>query len=271
MIASQPARPRLVARNGARSDGEALHEEIERLRAYVETRAQAQEDRMRALALEGAMRAAEALEERIQLASREAIAFAEQGLEQHEAALRALGRRVAELSRETRPFLDFGERPVAAAPAVAGLYQIGAGAGSAECRPLGLRRESEDVFYADLANLPILPGGAAKLVAAHVVEFVATSALVERILPHWRSRLAPGGELVVVTLDGPAWLASLARGGDFGALRKRLGADGASQPVRNLFDASGLCEALKAAGFAAVAATAAEPLELRVVARAAAT
>ena len=266
MIAPR-AQPRLVALSGARSDSDALREEIERLRNYVDERAQAQEKLMRALAHEGAARAAEALEERIQLAAREAIAFAEQGLEQHEAALRALGRRVAELSREPRAAANFGERPVAADPAAAGLYQIGAGGGATDCRLLDLRRDSDEVFCADLANLPILPGGAAKLMVAHIVEFVATSALVERLLPHWRSRLAPGGELVVLTLDGPAWIAGFAPGGDFEALRKRLGADGASQSVRNLFDAPTLCATLRAAGFATGAATSSEPFELRVVAR----
>ena len=268
MIAVQPTRPRLVAPSGEQREGDAWHDEIERLRAFVEVRAQTQENLMRALVLESAAHAAEALEERIQIAAREAIAFAEQGLEQHEAALRALGRRVAELSREPRASIDIGERAVAA-PAAAGLYLIGAGV-CADCRPLDIRRETEDVFASDLANLPILPGGAAKLVAAHIVEFVANATLAENILPHWRSRLAPGGELVVVTLDGPAWIAGLARGGDFEALRKRLGADGASQPVRNLFDASGLCGALRAAGFAPATAPSTAPLELRVVARAAA-
>ena len=90
---------------GARRRGEieAFRVEIERLRAFVEMRAQAQENMMRAVTLEAGARFAEAIEERIQLAAREAIAFAEQGLSQHEAALRALGRRVAELSRDASP------------------------------------------------------------------------------------------------------------------------------------------------------------------------
>ena len=86
-----------------RSEIDALRLEIEQLRAFVEMRAQAQENMVRAVTLEARTRFAEAVEERIQLAAREAIAFAEQGLSQHEAALRALGRRVAELSRDAPP------------------------------------------------------------------------------------------------------------------------------------------------------------------------
>jgi hypothetical protein len=116
--------------------------------------------------------------------------------------------------------------------------------------------------------LPILPGGAAKLVAAHVVEFVAAAALSQKLLPHWRTRLAPGGELIVVTLDGPAWAADLKRGAcDFAALRERLGVDGASPPLRQLFDAATLTGALQEAGFVAQAVERAQPFELKVVAR----
>ena len=224
-----------------------LRLEIERLRGFVELRAQVQENMMRAMVVESAARAREALEGRIQAAAREAIAFAYQGLESHEAALRALGRRVAELSREpTEP-----EPAFATTPGV-GLYALGLAVGDgADCQSLGVGDASDPGFLSALAHLPILPGGAAKLVAAHVVEFAPMAALAEKILPHWRSRMAPGGELVIVTLDGPAWAAELARAdGTFESIRRRLGAEGAGRPVRNLFDPDGLAAALRAAGFA---------------------
>ena len=236
------------APEAGRSEIAELRLEIERLRGFVEMRAQVQENMMRAMVVESAARAREALEERIQLAAREAIAFAHQGLEQHEAALRALGGRVAELSREPA---SEGEAAYSGAPE-RGRYAFGvAGDDGSDCRRIEVGDESDPAFLTALRHLPILPGGAEKLVAAHVVEFTPMAALTEKILPHWRSRLAPGGELVVVTLDGSAWAAELSRGdGGFEALRRTLGADGAGRPVRNLFDADGLAAVLSAAGFA---------------------
>jgi hypothetical protein len=105
-----------------------------------------------------------------------------------------------------------------------------------------------------------------------VVEYAPVATLEEAILPHWRSRLAPGGELVVVTLDGPAWAADLARdAADFASLRRRLGADGSARPPRRLFDASELRETLSRAGFAAEAPTTGPEFALSVVARVPAT
>ncbi len=201
---------------------------------------------MRALLLESANQAAEALEGRIQLAAEEAIAYAEQGLERHEAALGAMGRRLAELSREPPP-----PEPVAPPPADVGEYLVGAGDWPS-CRRLPLRDDDEAAFLADLAHLPIPPGGASRLVIAHIVEHTPAAALAERLLPHWRSRLAPGGELVVVTLDGPAWAADLVRRGpDFAALRERLSLAGAGRPLRHLFDAAGLAQVLARGGLCA--------------------
>ena len=260
---------------GARrhSEIDALRVEIERLRAFVEMRAQAQESMIRAITLEARRRLTEAVEERIQLAAREAIAFAEGGLLQHEAALRALGRRVAELSRDAPP-LPLPQPGALAAPAVRA-YLIGsADEEDAGCLKLELREDREDTFLADLANLPILPCGAAKLVAPFIVERVPARELAEKILPHWRERLAPGGELVVVTLDGPAWAADLARrAADFEGFRARLGADGARPPLRNVVDENALHGAMLAAGFAEVepARRSAEKMTMRIVARTAAS
>jgi hypothetical protein len=240
---------------------EELRLEVARLRAFVEMRVQAQENLMRAMLLESATRAAEALEGRIQLAADEAIAYAEQGLERHDAALGAFGRRLAELSR--RP----PEPEPAAPPAGVGEYLIGAGDGWPQCRRLPLRDETEAAFLADLANLPILPGGASRLVAAHVVEYAPADALETRLLPHWRSRLAPGGELVIVTLDGPAWADDLKRAGDFARLRERLALDGAGRPLRQVFDAAGLAAALREAGFAPGPPEFIAPFALQIVAK----
>jgi SAM-dependent methyltransferase len=263
-VSAPQARPRLVETDAARFEHDALRREIDRLRAFVEMRAQAQESLTRAMLAESTARAAEALESRIQLAAREAMAFAEQGLERHEATLRAFGGRLAEIARDARAP---AEAPLAA-PAATAAYRIGASAGQAQDgQPLDIRDDSEDAFLADLGNLAILPGGAAKLVAAHVVEYVPAAALAQKILPHWRSRLAPGGELVVVTLDGPAWTADLVRGGDFASLRRRLSAEGAARPPRNLFDAPELAEVLRAAGLTPLP-PATSALELKIVARA---
>ncbi|HXT09376.1 MAG TPA: hypothetical protein VN715_20870 [Roseiarcus sp.] len=260
MSLTHPWRSRPAAPAPAHVGEEELRREVERLRAYVESRLQTQEHLLRAMLAESPVRTAEALEGRIQLAAGEAIAFAESGLERQEATLRALARRVAELTREAP-----APETARVAPAATGAFWIGAGAPEAQdLRRLDIR---EDFYLADLANLPILPGGASRLTAAHVVEFVPAAALAESILPHWRSRLAPGGELVVVTLDGPAWAADLARG-DFATLRRRLGADGAGRPPRNLLDAAGLAEALHAAGLQPGEPRHAPPFALTIAARA---
>ena len=249
---------------GARSEFEDLRREIERLRAFVESRAQIQENLTRAMLAQSTARAAEALEGRIQIATREAMAFAAEGLEKHEATLRALSRRLAET-----PAAPAAPEPPAGAPFSTGAYLIGGGGVEAgDCRWLEVRDDSEDAFLADLANLPIPRGGAAKLVAAHVAEFVSSTALRQSILPHWRSRLAPGGELVVVTLDGPAWAAALARNaGDFARFRRSLGVEG--KPPRSLFDAAEWVEMLREAGLTAGKPTTAPPHDLIIAARAA--
>jgi hypothetical protein len=239
---------------------EELRREIERLRAFVEIRVRTQEDMARAMLAQSTARAAEALEARIQLAAREAMAYAEQGLQQHEAALRALGRRVAELARE---------EPATAEPPALATGEFVIGRDEAEGRRLAVREQSEADFLFDLANLAILPGGAARLVAAHVVEFAPQAALAGTILPHWRSRLARGGELILATLDGPAWGEALAReAGDFARLRARLGAEEGARPPRSLFDEASLRALLAGAGFTTVERIEAAPLELRVSARA---
>lgn len=257
-------RPRARPPEGRSADDD-LRLEIERLRAFVEMRAQAQENLMHAMLSESAARAAEALEGRIQLAVGEAMAFAEHGFERHEASLRAFGRRLAELSREA--WAPTEPSPVALAEA--GEFLIGAASADwPGCLRLPLRDESEAAFLADLAHLPILPGGAARLVVAHVVEFTPAEAFEARLLPHWRDCLAPGGELVILTLDGPAWAADIQRGEcDFAALRERLGVDGASRPLQQLFDAAALIDALREAGLATDPPEPIAPFALKVVAR----
>jgi hypothetical protein len=236
---------------------------LERQEATMALRAQAQETLLRAMLAQSATDAAEALEGRIQLATREAIAYAAGGLERQEATLRALARRVAELHRET----PAPESPLTA-PASTGEYWIGAGLPEA----VGYRRLDirEEAYLADLANLPILAGGASRLVAANVVEFLSAAALCETILPHWRSRLALGGELVVITLDGPAWAADLAKC-DFANLRRKIGADGIGRPPSHLLDAAGLVEVLRAAGLEPGEPRHEPPFALKIAARAPAT
>ena len=269
MTAAPAMQQILIEPTSARLEIEQLRLEVERLRGFIEARTKAQEDMARAMACESVARALEAVEGRVQLAAREAMAFAEQGLEQHEAALRALGRRLAALTGAGAPAP--AEPPGGSGPpAATAAYRIGAGGGADDCRILDVGARGDEAFVAELASLPILPGGASKLVAAHVVEYAPAAALAELILPHWRSRLAPGGELVVVTLDGPAFVADLARG-DFARQRERLGADGAARPLRNLLDAHALRRALVEAGLSPGEPTRGQNFALTVVARRAAT
>jgi hypothetical protein len=248
---------------------ETLRVEVDRLRVFVETRAQAQENLVRAMLRDTGARAGEALEARIDLAVREAIAFADQGLSQQQAALRLLGRRVAELSKElsapnVTPWVGDPAPPV-------GAYLLGAPAPEwGNCRRLEIREDNEDVFVADLADLGVPPGGAEKLVASHVLEYAPIRALEEAILPHWRERLAPGGEVVIVTVDGPAWTAELARdAADFERMRVRLGAS-AARGLRSLFDFESLARLLSATGLAvAERPNGTDRLELRAIARSA--
>lgn len=252
--------------NSANETTELFHE-VERLRASVDARVRALEEESQAMLAGFAARVAEAVESRIQLAAQEAMAFAEQGLQHHEAALRALGRRVAELSRQPLPI----EALPLTAPAATAAYMMGvASVETRDCRRIDIRDGAEASLVADLANLPILPGGASKLVVSHVVEFASATALAQNVLPHWRSRLAPGGELVVVTLDGPAWVSDLlSLGNDFTRLRERLGADGLARPLRHLFAPEELSALLTGAGFAPEAATRAPGFDMRIAAKAA--
>ena len=242
---------------------DALRLEVEQVRDLIETRAQTQERLFRTLMGENHSRLAEAMESRIHFAAQEAIAFAEQRLERQEATLRALARRFAEFAREAAP------EPTREAPACeTAAYALGAAGDEAEeVRRLALSDDSEVAFTRDAAHLPICPGGASRLVAARVIEHIAPAALEGRVLPHWRSRLAAGGELVVLTLDGPAFLADLAARGDFAQWRERLFGPGA-QALRNLLDGPALVALLLRAGFSPEPPTQGDGFVLRVVARA---
>jgi hypothetical protein len=210
--------------------------------------------------LESQVRIAESVEPRIQLAAQEAMAFAHRGLERQESTLRALGRRFAEFARETPP----AAKPEAPAADIAA-YAIGPAGDEAGVRAIPLAEDSEEAWLRDAANLPIAPGGASRLLATHIIEHIAPAALETRVLPHWRSRLAAGGELVVVTLDGPAYLADLTARTGFASWRERLFSSGA-RALRNLLDAPALAQVLERVGF-----TPAEPrrdgLALRIIAR----
>lgn len=258
-------RSEFLQRYGADTHAEmdALRLEVERLRDLVETRAQIQEQHFHKMLTESQSRTAEAMEPRIQFAAQEAMAFAEQRLERQEATLRALGRRFAEFAREVAP-----PAPPEAPACETAAYALGAaGADASGARMLSLDEASEATFVRDAAHLPIAPGGASRLVAANIVEHITPAELQARVLPHWRSRLATGGELVVLTLDGPALLADLAARADFAAYRERLFGPGA-RALRNLLDAQTLVALLSRAGFTPEAPTQGEGFALRVVARA---
>ena len=246
----------------ATAEVDALRLEVERLRDFIETRAQMQERLLGAMLSESHSRIAEAMEPRIQLAASEAIAFAERRLERQESTLRALGRRFADFSREPAP-----AAPLQAPAQEVAAYAVGAAGAEADgLRTILLDETSQETWLRDAANLAIAPGGASRLLATHVIEHIAPEAFETRVLPHWFSRLAKGGELVIVTLDGPAFLADCGGRGNFALWRERLFASGA-RALRNLVDAPALDALLRRAGFTPCE-TSIAGLTLRVVSRA---
>jgi predicted SAM-dependent methyltransferase len=65
---------------------------------------------------------------------------------------------------------------------------------------------------ADAGNLPIEPGTVQELYSAHMLEHFPEELLRRRLLPYWRTLLAPGGIFRAVVPDGQAMLQGVAAG-----------------------------------------------------------
>lgn len=210
-------------------------------------------------------RVAEVIEPRVQLACREAMAFAASRVDEYckplEVGFRALGRRVSASSKaefsKSEPHEPSPTKMIKTAH-----YAIGtASAETQDCHHLDLSDVS------GFSHLPIPPEGASKLVVSHSVEHVTPALLSSTILPHWHSLIVPGGELILVTLDGPAWSADLARmGKDFEQFRQHLSR---GQGLTWLYSAEELDLALREAGFLPEPPASIAPCVLKIRARAA--
>jgi hypothetical protein len=76
---------------------------------------------------------------------------------------------------------------------------------------------------ADLRDLPFEPGSVSEVYSAHVLEHFPVEELRRVLLPHWVSRIAPGGRFVAVVPDLDTMVAEYAAGRlDFDALREVL-------------------------------------------------
>lgn len=105
---------------------------------------------------------------------------------------------------------------------------------------------------ADVAALPFDPGSIAAIHAAHLLEHFPQEALRRRLLPYWKSLLAPGGSLCAIVPDGAAMIAEAATGAyPFEDFREVLfGAQDYAQDFHyNLFTPDSLHALLADAGF----------------------
>ncbi len=116
------------------------------------------------------------------------------------------------------------------------------------------RRELPGVdVVADVADLGFDEGSVEEIFASHLLEHFPEEMLRRRLIPTWRSLLAPGGVFRAVVPDGEAMLAGVAAGtysfSDFRAVL--FGAQEYSGDFHfNLFTPDRLCSLLEEAGFA---------------------
>jgi hypothetical protein len=100
-----------------------------------------------------------------------------------------------------------------------------------------------------LAALPFAPAEVTEIFACHVLERFTQEELERKLLPHWVSRLTPGGRFRAVATDSKAMIQAAARGelrlDDFRSAV--FGQDG-DAAHRNLFSAESLSALLQAAG-----------------------
>jgi len=78
-------------------------------------------------------------------------------------------------------------------------------------------------IIAEATAIPVAPTSATEIIASHLVEHFSLRMLEDVLLPHWRSLLAPGGQLTIVAPDGAAMLKAVSDGGmSFEAFREVL-------------------------------------------------
>lgn len=124
-----------------------------------------------------------------------------------------------------------------------------------DARPL----EHVDVV-ADVRDLPFEPGSVSEIYAAHLLEHFPVEELKRVVLPHWISRLAPGGRLVAVVPDAQTMIAEYAAGRfSFDDLREVTFGDQEYEGDfhYNMFTKESLSELLEGAGLEHVTVTAA--------------
>jgi hypothetical protein len=64
----------------------------------------------------------------------------------------------------------------------------------------------------DVANLPIEPSTAREVFSSHLIEHFPQEMLRRRLLPYWKSLLAPGGTFRAIVPDGEAMLRGIGQG-----------------------------------------------------------
>jgi SAM-dependent methyltransferase len=74
---------------------------------------------------------------------------------------------------------------------------------------------------ADVRELPFEPDSVAEIYSAHLIEHFPEEELRRRVLPHWVSRLRPGGTFVAIVPDATTMIAEYVAGGlSFDTLRE---------------------------------------------------
>jgi hypothetical protein len=118
--------------------------------------------------------------------------------------------------------------------AASGRLRLDLGAGHAG-RPDHVHVGTKDLdnvdVVGDVRDLPFPPGSVAEIVSEHLVPSFSPAELAETILPHWSSRLAPGGTLVAVVADLDALVRAYVAGGvGLADLQRTIFADPDGQP-----------------------------------------
>lgn len=110
-------------------------------------------------------------------------------------------------------------------------------------------------IVAEADDLPFEPASVREIRSSHLVEHFPEEALIRSLLPHWKSRLEPGGRLLAIVPDGETMLAEHAAGRyPFEDLREVLygGQDYEGDFHYDLLTPASLEALLKGAGFTGV-------------------
>jgi len=120
-------------------------------------------------------------------------------------------------------------------------------------------RPLDDVdVVADVRDLPFEPESVSEIYSAHLLEHFPVEELKRTVLPHWVSRLTPGGRLVSVVPDATTMIAEYAAGRfSFDDLREVTFGDQEYEGDfhYNMFTTESLSTLLEDAGFEHVAVT----------------